>query len=256
MTRSQLVFIVLLNALISFAIALSVAWIVDARRPDPEQLAAIFTPSPSLAVLAQTPLVQAGDTQTGNAAPTPQPPAISPATDAPVQSGPTTEYVVQSGDTLAVIAAKLGSTQDAIIKANNIADPNLLYVGVRLIIPTGNSSASIPETATPVAPTGAGLRIGSVLAPGDLANEAVEIINDGDQPYALKGWRLQKEGGPEYTFGDVQLFQGAGGKVFSGSGSDNSINWYWNQPAALWQSGAVIKLINTQGNVVASYTVP
>ena len=256
MTRSQLVFVVLLNALISFAIALTVIWIVDARRPDPEQLAAIFTPSPSLAVMAQTTSVQAGDTQTGNTAVTPQPPAISPATDALPQNGPTIEYVVQSGDTLAVIAAKLGSTQDAIIKANNIADPNLLYVGARLIIPTGNSSPSIPEVATPVAPTGAGLKIGSVLAPGDLANEAVEIINEGDRPYALQGWRLQKEGGPEYTFGDVQLFQGAGGKVFSGSGSDNSISWYWNQPTALWQSGAVIKLINNQGNVVTSYTVP
>ena len=46
MTRSQLLFVILLNAIISFAIALAVAWIDDARRPDPERLAASFTPTP------------------------------------------------------------------------------------------------------------------------------------------------------------------------------------------------------------------
>ena len=62
MTRSQIVFVVLLNALISFAIALAVVWIVDARRPDPEQLAALnSTPTPSLAVLAQTTAAQPAD---------------------------------------------------------------------------------------------------------------------------------------------------------------------------------------------------
>ena len=253
MTRSQIVFVVLLNALISFAIALAVVWIVDSRRPDPEQLAAIFTPTASLAVLAQTPVAPSADTV--NSAPTvssEQPGA----TDTPIPAGQTIEYVVQSGDTLAVIAAKQGTTQDAIIKANNIADPNLLFVGQRLIISSGNAATSGAEPTAPAAPTGAGLRIHSLIGVGDLANEAVEIVNDSDQPYTLQGWRLQKEGGAEYTFGDVQLFQGAGIKIFSGSGTDNSISRYWNQPAALWQSGAVLKLINTQGTVVTSYTVP
>ena len=231
MTRSQIVFVVLLNALISFAIALAVVWIVDARRPDPEQLAALnSTPTPSLAVPAPT--------------------------ETALPSGQTVEYVVQSGDTLAVIAAKLGTNQDAIIKANNIADPNLLYVGQRLTITSGNVAGSAAEPTVPPTPSGAGLRIQSVSAMGDLANEVVEIVNDGYQPYALQGWRLQKEGGAEYTFGDVQLFQGAGIKIFSGNGSDNSISRYWNQPAALWQSGAVAKLVNPQGTVVTSYTVP
>lgn len=255
MTRSQIVFVVLLNALISFAIALAVVWIVDARRPDPEQLAALnSTPTPSLAVLAQTTAAQPADSS--NAAPTVAQSEQPAPTETALPSGQTVEYVVQSGDTLAVIAAKLGTNQDAIIKANNIADPNLLYVGQRLTITSGNVAGSAAEPTVPPTPSGAGLRIQSVSAMGDLANEVVEIVNDGDQPYALQGWRLQKEGGAEYTFGGVQLFQGAGIKIFSGNGSDNSISRYWNQPAALWQSGAVAKLVNPQGTVVTSYTVP
>lgn len=254
MTRSQLLFVILLNALISFAIALAVAWIVDARRPDPEQLAASFTPTPSLAVLVETlPATQDANANGTATQSQSQPPAV---TETPVPSGQTIDYVVQSGDTLAVIASKHGSTQDAIIKVNNISDPNLLYVGTHLTIPVGNSASSPAVPTTPAPPTGAGLHISQVIAAGDLANEAVEIVNDGDQAYSLQGWKLQKEGGPEYTFTDVQLFQGAGLKVFSGSGTDNSINRYWNQSAALWQSGAVIKLINNQGNVVTTFTVP
>lgn len=44
-------------------------------------------------------------------------------------------YIVQSGDTLISIAAQFGITQDDLIAANNITDPNLLAVGDQLIIP-------------------------------------------------------------------------------------------------------------------------
>lgn len=44
-------------------------------------------------------------------------------------------YTVQPGDTLSAIAARFGTTVDAIVKANNIKNPNLIYVGQRLIIP-------------------------------------------------------------------------------------------------------------------------
>lgn len=253
MTRSQLLFVILLNAIISFTIALTVVWIVDARRPDPEQLAASFTPTSSLAVLVET--LAPTTAAPADGASTQAQSETAAATDTPVPSGQTIEYVVQSGDTLAVIAAKYGSTQDSIIKANNINDPNLLFVGTKLTIPVGSNSPNAAVPTTPPPPTGAGLHISQVIAAGDLANEAVEIVNDGEQPYSLQGWRLQKEGGPEYVFGDVQLFQGAGLKLFSGSGTDNSISRYWNQPTALWQSGAVIKLFTNQGNVVTTFTV-
>ena len=45
-------------------------------------------------------------------------------------------YVVQPGDTLYSIAQRFGSTVEAIVAANDIADPSLINVGQRLIIPT------------------------------------------------------------------------------------------------------------------------
>jgi stage VI sporulation protein D len=44
-------------------------------------------------------------------------------------------YTVQSGDTLSKIAKRFGVTVDAIVKANNIANPNLIKAGQVLKIP-------------------------------------------------------------------------------------------------------------------------
>ncbi|HEY84623.1 MAG TPA: LysM peptidoglycan-binding domain-containing protein [Chloroflexi bacterium] len=44
-------------------------------------------------------------------------------------------YVVQSGDTLASIARRFGATTNALMSANNLANPNLIYVGQRLNVP-------------------------------------------------------------------------------------------------------------------------
>jgi murein DD-endopeptidase MepM/ murein hydrolase activator NlpD len=46
-------------------------------------------------------------------------------------------YTVQSGDTLSAIAARFGLEVSALVKANQIADPNALRVGQRLNIPSG-----------------------------------------------------------------------------------------------------------------------
>jgi murein DD-endopeptidase MepM/ murein hydrolase activator NlpD len=45
-------------------------------------------------------------------------------------------YVVQPGDTLYSIAQRFGSTVEAIVAANDIADPSLIEVGQKLRIPT------------------------------------------------------------------------------------------------------------------------
>jgi len=47
-------------------------------------------------------------------------------------------YWVQRGDTLRIVAAKFGTTVESILKVNsNITNPNLIYVGQAISIPTG-----------------------------------------------------------------------------------------------------------------------
>lgn len=59
-----------------------------------------------------------------------------PPAQAPV-AAPGGYYVVQLGDTLSGIAWRLGTTVSALMAANNIYNPDMIYAGQRLIVPGG-----------------------------------------------------------------------------------------------------------------------
>lgn len=50
------------------------------------------------------------------------------------QSQPSVTYTVKSGDTLSSIASRFGTTYQKIAQDNNIANPNVIHVGQRLVI--------------------------------------------------------------------------------------------------------------------------
>ena len=54
---------------------------------------------------------------------------------APSQPASGSQYVVQGGDTLFGIAAQLGTSVDALVQANSIGDPNLIFEGQVLVVP-------------------------------------------------------------------------------------------------------------------------
>ncbi len=56
-------------------------------------------------------------------------------------------YTVSRGDTLSVIAARFGTTTQALVQANGLASADRIYVGQRLVIP-GGGTASTPSTST------------------------------------------------------------------------------------------------------------
>ncbi len=58
-----------------------------------------------------------------------------------------TSYVVRPGDTLAAIAAANGSTMQALIDANGLTDPDLIWVGQELLIPRARGVATEKPTA-------------------------------------------------------------------------------------------------------------
>ena len=59
----------------------------------------------------------------------------------------TVVYVVKPGDTLRSIAAAHGTTIGAIVRANNMANPDVIYPGQRLTIPVRSGSAPVAGPA-------------------------------------------------------------------------------------------------------------
>ena len=55
-----------------------------------------------------------------------------------------TSYTIRSGDSLSSIASRFHTTVNAIARANNIANPNLIYAGRTLQIPDGFDSTPAP----------------------------------------------------------------------------------------------------------------
>lgn len=44
-------------------------------------------------------------------------------------------YIIQKGDCLSVIAQRYGTTVKTLCELNNIANPNLIYAGNKLLVP-------------------------------------------------------------------------------------------------------------------------
>ena len=58
------------------------------------------------------------------------------------ESSPQNTYYVQAGDTLSEIASKFGTTVSGLVSLNHIANPNVIYVGQKIMLgDTGQSNA-------------------------------------------------------------------------------------------------------------------
>ena len=262
MNRRQLSFVLILNAVISLVIAMAVVWIVEARRPDPEALAALYTPISAPVAPPATWTPTPPTDATAPSAPGGEQPSSDAAAAAPTEAAaaPTAaagqEYVIQVGDSLSGVADRFGVPVAAIVEANNLDNPDFVFVGQRLIIPSVDAQLPV-ATPTPIASSvNTGIRLTDVESAGALEAEAINIGNDSDLAVNLQGWRLEREGGPSYTFGNILLFPGSGLKLRSGAGTDSSVEVYWSQSAAVWSSGAVARLLNPQGTEVSRLSVP
>jgi len=68
-------------------------------------------------------------------------------TTAPAAGG-TTTIIVQRGDTLSRLALKYNTTVSRLVELNNIANPNLIYTGQTLIVPSGETVADSDGNST------------------------------------------------------------------------------------------------------------
>ncbi len=113
-------------------------------------------------------------------------------------SGPV--YIVQLGDSLSTIAVMFGTTVDALVETNGIADPSLVYPGMELVIP-GFEGISGVLTSRPVGygetlaslslrygvPREALVRLNRIVSPGRVyAGQALVIPEAADSPMKLE----------------------------------------------------------------------
>lgn len=126
--------------LVVVGIFLIVVWFTGDGAP---ALPAIFHTDTPVPTASNTPLP---------ASATPTITLTLPPSETPTPEGPFA-YVVEENDTLFSIAVQFGVTIDALINANEIADPNTIGVGTQLIIPSADeelpTETPLPETLVP-----------------------------------------------------------------------------------------------------------
>jgi hypothetical protein len=139
----------------------------------------------------------------------------------------------------------------------------------------GGASEDVPAAADPTqaAPAAAATRtlpppdlavieITGVFGAGDLNQEVVHLRRVGDAELGelyMAGWQLMDEGGNVYTFPSspaLVLYKDGGVQVFTRGGTDTATEIYWNRTDTVWEPTELITLLDSQGNVRATYRVP
>ncbi len=245
MNRSQLVFVILINALFTLLISSTALLIYVSRRPDPGLLVAPL-PTASLAATETTRQAMPPASVTSSVPATAD---GAPATDAEV---PARTYTVREGDSLGAIAQLFGVSQSALAIANGIANPNLIIPGQRLNIP----SPAAEGAAADYRPVAADLAL-EVLNAGQYAAETLVIVNRQGQAINLTQWTVSTEQDGAYQFGQMPLLlRGESVRLFSRAGTDTTYDKYWGRTPVPWNAGTAISLHDSTGAALLTYTVP
>ncbi len=192
----------------------------------------------------------------------------------------TVAYQVKAGDTLGALATQFNISVTDIMTVNGLSDPDSLYVGQILQIPTSplpTITPTPPATATPTitprpsitpthgptstatktqAPQEAQLMIETVIGAGVLANEHVVLVRTGDGPLSLAGWRLEDGAGSTYTFPELTLYKGSTINLNTREGDNTVLDLFWGLTYTVWRSGKTVNLYDAQNVLRASYLIP
>lgn len=275
MNRRQLAFIILINTIVTVLVSSCVVWIVERRRPDPEELAALFTPQAQTIPAVTTIPISNNGADGASASTNPdasqavelapnssqvtQNSAASNSNTAGSNAAGSDVYTVQAGDSLTGVANQFGLTIEQLLNINNLDNPDFVFVGQRLILPAGTIAQSPSRPAAPTRQpsrtvTGQ-MQITIVDGAGTLDTEVALVVNESDAAFNLQGWTLGREGGPIYTFSNLPIFPGGSVRIHSKAGNDTSVDVFWGQPDSVWSAGSVAQLVNVQGELVHTFTV-
>jgi LysM repeat protein len=277
-TLKRLLYYILINIAISALTVWVVLNIWERRNPclpvegTPAVIVITATPGPQ----APVSVIPCTDATPVDASPT-----LIPETPLPTPTLEVVEYVVQIGDTLGTIAEQYEVSVADILYVNELENPDVLSVGQVLYIPIGGlviptetsippnvvASPTVRPTATPtpgpsptVSPTLTGdepqVYIDNVFGVGDLDTERVILRRSGLGELSLAAWQLRDEDGNVYIFPQLTLYQDGAVNLNTRSGANTYVDLFWNQVAAVWHSGEVVSLYDTEGILMTSFTIP
>ena len=190
-------------------------------------------------------------------------------------------YRVKEGDTLGALSIQFNISIADIMTVNNLTDPDSLYAGQIIKIPTAPlpsvTPTSIPPTiiasatprpsSTPIpgptlsaTPTQSGQEaqvvIYSVIGVGVLENERVVLRRTGDGELALAGWRLTDGKGNEYIFPQLTLYKDGAINLNTRTGQNTVVDLYWRLTTSIWKTGKIISIYDSHNNLRTTYTIP
>lgn len=210
--------------------------------------------------------------ETESLAPVSAIPSAPASTSTPVEAAPTPTislqpYQVRPGETLGEIALMFDISVDELLEINGFTDPNSIGARAIIFVPAPGEAATAepptavaegeptPETTPSLADDGQ-IEILAVVGVGDLGSERVQLLGVGDGSLSLAGWLLKDEDGHAYTFPNITLFPGGAVNLYTKAGVDTVVDLFWSEPAAMWESGEVVTLLDADGNEQAAYRVP
>ena len=162
------------------------------------------------------------DAYIGNGTPVIEENNKTPVVTPPAESS-TITYTVKSGDTLSAIAKKYGTTVDAIASLNGISNPNLIYVGQYLVIPT-TSSAEVPETTPQTYTVKSGDTLSGIANIFGTTYQKIAELNGISNPNLIyPGQVLKISGGG--TTSSKRTYTVKSGDTLSGIGQKLGVNW-------------------------------
>lgn len=141
------------------------------------------------------------------------------------------------------------------------APANTLMVGEERSAPDNETAAPVDQDSAAAATLGfvtedVQVSIHAIVGPGNLDVEYVEIHNQSQGSLDMTSWQITDQDGNVFTFPSLILNEGGAVKVLSKPGNNTVIELYWQSEAPIWQPGEIANLLNAQGTVIATYSIP
>jgi LysM repeat protein len=275
----RIFYIVLLNIIISAITVIMILrlWEIEHPQIPAESTPIVIVVTPTQSVIL--PMI-ANNSSADNPA---QINAVSPIPQT-VQATPTIgmlTYQIKEGDTLGALAVQFNVNVADILTVNNLDNPDNLYIGQIIYIPTAPlpkaTSTSIPPTVVasatlPPSPTAtsrlagtststpvgqpAEVMIKAVIGMGVLESERIVLQRTGDGELAMAGWRLEDGAGNTYIFPQLSLYKDGAINLNTRTGQNTVVDLFWNLTSAIWRAGKTISLYDTDNDLRATYTIP